>query len=200
MEKYKNFLSKVGTALKRHGYQKKEEVFYVFKNGNWGLVDIQKSRSTAANSISFTINVGVCSTALRSIMGIGPTEDKPEIEDCHWRTRLGFLMPEKKDLWWSLEDGSTTDTAIAEISNLIEAFAVPAIENRISDDKLKETLLTGDAAGCTELQRYVYLTTLMKLTRDERLEATVADFLAAAQGKSWERSAKIHIHELESYA
>lgn len=160
---------------------------------------MQKSRSSTSSIVTFTLNVGICSAMLREKFGVGSLSGKPTIEDCHWRQRIGFLLPQKQDQWWTLDDQTRLENVSAEIVGIVQTVAVPVIQSHISDEQLKEAMFIGDAAGSTELQRYEYLTTLMKLTKDERFEETLTDLLMAAKGKPWERTAKIHISELESY-
>lgn len=46
------------------------------------------------------------------------------------------------------------------------------------------------------MNKYIYVTTLLKQQNDERLPAVIEEFKAISKGKSFEQTAKEHIKEL----
>jgi hypothetical protein len=107
MKEYKHLFNAIGSFLKTHGFTKKGDTFYFLSEGNWGLVSFQKSKGSSKGAVKFTINLGVQSTTLTQVLGSN-NSDKPSIEDCHWKKRIGFLLPQKQDYWWVIEENSTS--------------------------------------------------------------------------------------------
>jgi hypothetical protein len=199
-EKYKLLLNSAGESLKKKGFVKKGSTFYLAAENNWGLVNFQKSKESKSDRIVFTINIGVLSSLLRLTLRNIEISSKPIIDDCHWKKRIGFLMSKKQDHWWVIDEATSIDDLISEVINLLDNFAIPAIENHISDNMLESQWLIGNAEGITELQRYIYLTTLLKLNNKPNLPQVIEDLKKFSRGKAYEYSAKEHIKELESYA
>jgi hypothetical protein len=199
MDNYKSLLAIVGNILKDQGFAKKGDTFCLFKYNNWGLINFQKSKNNSAETISFTINMGVSSTTLRRTIGDGDLTAKPDIEDCHWGKRIGFLLPQKQDYWWQVDNNTSPIHLIDEITDVLNKLAIPEIENHLSDESLESEWLTGVAEGATELQRYIYLTTLLKLNNKEKLSLLVEELRAYSKGKTFEYAAREHLKELETY-
>jgi hypothetical protein len=193
-------LNSAGESLKKKGFVKKGSTFYLAAENNWGLVNFQKSKESKSDRIVFTINIGVLSSLLRLTLRNIEISSKPIIDDCHWKKRIGFLMSKKQDHWWVIDEATSIDDLISEVINLLDNFAIPAIENHISDNMLESQWLIGNAEGITELQRYIYLTTLLKLNNKPNLPQVIEDLKKFSRGKAYEYSAKEHIKELESYA
>src|SRR4051812_28773507 len=103
IKEYKKLLSEIGTVLSAYGFTKKGDTFFSAKNENWALIDFQKSRSSSPDKIVFTITIGICSVALRRFAN----EDlsvNPKIEDCHWKKRIGMLLPINNDFWFQIDN------------------------------------------------------------------------------------------------
>jgi len=192
-------VSTIGKVLKLHGFSKNGKTFYLLKHGNYGMINFQKSQNSTKDVTVFTINVGVTSSVLKKIHYPYGLDKKPNIGECHWQQRIGFLMPIAMDYWWKIDNSESIDNLAVEIINILRDSALPEIEKRMSDESLMNEWLGGTYTGITEYQRYVFLTTLLKLKKDERLPAIVDEFLALFKGQSIEHSVKDHVKELETY-
>ncbi len=195
MGEYKKVLGAMAGLLKAEGFANKGDTFFLLRESNWGVINFQKSKDSSSATTKFTINLGVFSTALGKALG-GSSNDRPAIEDCHWKKRAGFLLPQKRDYWWIVGDDNAPTEIISEISTLLKKTVIPDLKSHITDDKLKQEWLSGISEGLTEFQRYIYLTTLLKLSNDERLGAVVESFMSSSEGKSYEYSAKEHLKGL----
>lgn len=199
MEEFKYLLTVIANVLKNEGFKKKGFTFFSSDEGNWGLIDFQKSKDSERGKIKFTINLGIRSAtiaqALQSIRG-----DQISIETCHWSKRIGFLLPENRDHWWEIgDDRNKTTSIIQEISGILKEIAVLDLKKHIKDESLIEEWLTGQSEGATELQRYIYLTILLKSSNDKRLPEVVENFKQFYKGKSFEYTAVEHLKELKLY-
>lgn len=196
MDNFQYLLDKVAVTLKAYGYAKKGNTCYREKDGNQGLIDFQKSRDKPPAGISFTINAGVFSTELWN-RSVDPVIGKPDISMCQWRKRLGFLMPEKKDIWWLVTDDMVIDPFVAQMEKLIIDLAIPAIETHISDRDLAEAWLRKESGGLTDYTRLNYLITILKLNNDPRLPEAVSELKASAKTKTMEYSIKELLKDLK---
>lgn len=95
MDKYKILISEVDNVLRPLGFRKSGQTFFYNKDGNIGIIDFQKARSSNAASGFFTINLGVYSNALK-VFDNFDVKSKPLISDCHWRKRRFFTACKKR--------------------------------------------------------------------------------------------------------
>jgi hypothetical protein len=136
--------------LLQKGFVRKGLLFSRQLEEVWHFVGFQKSRS----SDTFTVNLGVASKRILRFLE-GPA--KPSFDDCHWNERLGFLSPQRDDLWWTLSDPAS----MAEALLLLKMHGLPSLEALSSDLALRDLWLTGQSPGLTEMQRLVCLSTLL---------------------------------------
>jgi hypothetical protein len=196
VEKYKILIDKTGDFLKGHGFTKKSTTFYVCREGNWGLLNFQKSQESSTEAVYFTINLGVSSTRIREFLDKGKKTRPAAIDECHWKTRVGFILPDKKDTWWKIDEHTRLESIFAEIRAIILNKGIPEIMSHISDESLMLDWLGGTSEGLTNLQRYIYLTTLLKINNKPNLSEVISEFKKFAEANSLEHRAKIHVQNL----
>jgi hypothetical protein len=195
MKEYKDLLKAVEIFLKQEGLTKKGNTYYLAKDGNLGVINFQRSRDMIEGGAKFTINLGVFSSKLSEALPYG-IKGKPAIEDCHWRIRAGYLLPQKQDHWWIVVEGQPIENLATEIIAALEAVLLPELKRSVSDESLKNKWMDSVSGGITEFQRFVFLTTLLKLDKDERLKNVVDDFVSLSKGRSMEASVQEHVKEL----
>lgn len=195
MKEYKDLLKAVEIFLKQEGLTKKGNTYYLAKDGNLGVINFQRSRDMIEGGAKFTINLGVFSSRLSEALPYG-IKGKPAIEDCHWRIRAGYLLPQKQDHWWIVDEGISIDGLVEEIITVLKEKLLPEVKKYMSDESLKNSWMKGDLEGITDLERFVFLTTLLKLDKDERLKNVVDDFVSLSKGRSMEASVQEHVKEL----
>ena len=128
----------VKPALKSLGFGRRRGSFYLFDHGNWAVVNFQRSSSSTAQRIRFTVNVGVASQRLS---GLAPAEwrRKPPPEwKCDWRERLGFYRDEPVDTWWFLDEETDVAALAGEVLTLLVERAIPQMKTRMSDEVLRD--------------------------------------------------------------
>lgn len=165
------------------------------------VIDIQKDRkSSTKEEIRFTINVGISVDALREIAAVdgGPSSSEvPLLERCHWRQRLGRLLPAQRDVWWSVRDEQTAKSVCDEIASGLTDIAFPVLEAMASSDALVKAWQVGRGEGLTEYERRVNLAKLLiALGRREQAQAAVQALEDSSLGKSWAVSAAYDVREL----
>jgi hypothetical protein len=120
------------------------------------------------------------------------------LDDCQWRQRLGFLMPNHRDEWWSIEAATSIESLGKRICESLENLAIPEIDRYIQDQALRDLWLSGHSPGLTNFQRLMNLSVLMKaLGPQTKAELIVRELLDAAKGKPTASIAHAHIRRLE---
>lgn len=197
-ELYKELIKQIGSLLKAKGFSRKGNCFYLRQGDNWGLLDFQKSRKSTADEIIFTINLGVCSGKLLEFFSPDLLEQKPSIEACHWRERVGFLLPERQDNWWLVRATEALDPLVDEVKSCLILVAIPTIEQHLSDEQLCNEWSSGRSPGLTDIQRLVNLSVLLKVAgADSALREILKELEDKSAGKSTASIVKQHLQHLE---
>lgn len=195
LDKYRSLLAEVNNALKPMNYKKSGNAFYCTKDNNIGIIEFQKGRSNTVSSILFTINLGIYSKALK-VFDSFDIKSKPSISDCHWRMRIGFLLPQKQDYWWEINDKTSLSNLIVEIINILKELAIPEMQKYITDESLEKSWMAGVSEGLTEQQMYLYLIALLKIHNREALQVKVEELKRFSKGKPFEQNVKEYLAKL----
>lgn len=182
--------------LRGRGFLKSGYSFVLRLEGNRGLIQFQKGRKSTAAEILFTVNLGVTSERLRRFEG-ETTDSKPSIDGCHWSTRLGFLLPEREDKWWSIRTDAEAEKLGVQFREFLPV-AVEAIGQNISDIALRDLWLRGESPGLSDLNRLRNLSVLLKVFGPARvLEPVLSELKNLSAGRATESMVERHIRKLE---
>lgn len=197
-ELFKKLIAQIAPSLKEHGFVKNSNRFYLKGENNCGLIDFQKSTKSTPSEVVFTINVGVRSDALVDFFDPDALDKRPTIEDCHWRSRIGFLLPGKCDKWWVIDSFDSLENLKYELALCVTDIAIPALDLHISDKYLCKEWLAGKSPGLTNIQRLIYLSVLLKKSgnRDD-YEGVVREMMRESEGGASESRVKVHLRQLE---
>jgi hypothetical protein len=195
MEAYLVLLERIKIHLKSKGFTSKGSTFYIKKDGNWGLISFQKSRSSSSDAMSFTINLGVTSEKLRSFQS--STLSKPHLDDCHWKIRIGELLAIGEDYWWTLDRDTAVDKLCREILGILDEKAIPEIYNNITDEKLENAWFKGISKGITEFERLMNLTAILKLYNKPSTQEAAMALKVFSIDKPFEDVADDHLRKLK---
>lgn len=183
-------------ALQEDGFRRKGRSFYLRRNGNWAVVEFQKSLKSSSEVVVFTINLGVALSTILRFDGVD-AESPPPIGRCHWSTRIGFLLPRKEDTWWRIESESDPGRLRGEIGRALDEIALPRLDALLSDNALCEYRLEGGSDGLTEIQRLRSLSILLKQeARTEELRDVLNTMRDLSEGRPTEGFARGHIKRL----
>ena len=171
---FEEIVNRVADFLRQRGFTRRGNTFFRVQAGNWELIELQKSQKTRADAVVFTVNVGVVSGRLARFFSIPlKSNEPPHDSEWHWRQRLGFLLPEGRDKWWTLDQRVGLEQVSREIEGAL-ALALPEIEKHLQDEALRDLWLTGRSPGLTEVQRLKNLAVLVKaLGPEERVAPTL---------------------------
>jgi hypothetical protein len=143
--------------LQGRGFRAQDGIFVAQIGSNLLMIEPQKSTKSTVDRILFTFNLKVISGRLATLVD----ECEPVRTSCpftHWRQRLGGLLPSPGDHWWGVSEAVPGDAAAA-----LMGLGVPAVLSVGSDESLRDLWLTGRAPGLSELQRLIYLSTLLAI-------------------------------------
>lgn len=126
-------------AIVRMGFEGKKRSYRRTRNGLLDIVDIQLWKYNDATRARFTIELGICvpvalemTAALQSFSYFRPSIANPGITECAERERLGILMPEPRDRWWTMSSGTDPSDVANEVIANLQRFGIPWLERHES--------------------------------------------------------------------
>jgi hypothetical protein len=142
---------KSAETLRLAGFKKQGVHFSRSVNDVVHLLSFQSSTESTSTTVKMTVNVGIWLNAL--------VEDwqKPDIWSSHWRQRIGQLMPEHNDRWWTVSSEHEAKIAASEIDKAVKKYVLPEFENLSNRDALVKLWQAGVSPGLTKLLATRYL-------------------------------------------
>jgi len=132
-------------------------VFRRAQQGNVAVLDFQKSTKTDKDSIVFTINLGVLCGHIMKTLDPKRREDEVRITDCHLRERIGFVVPEGRDIWWTITASTDEARYANQLTTAITQYVLPYLEKFLATENLHQLWKSGSCPGLTEYQRTHFL-------------------------------------------
>lgn len=192
MESFKFFKNCLFGRLASIGFRSGSNIAWRRHKDTVVVVEIQKDRKVGLGGESrFTINVGISINLLRPANSVVPPPEK-----CHWRQRLGRMLPQQADTWWVVGDIQTAQLLCDEIGDGLLRIALPKVDEMASSDALLHAWHQDQGQGLTEYERRVCLIRLLiALDRREEAAAALQAFEQASIGRSWAGSAAVDLKE-----
>ena len=186
--------------LAPRGFERAGDIVWCKAYDTVVVVEVQKDRKYSTKTeIRFTI-AGISVDALRDVVaaaGGSSSSDVPPPEKCHWRQRLGYLLPAQSDMWWSVHDEQSARSLCDEIASELIDIALPKVEAIASSEALIRSWKEGRGQGLTEYERRVNLARLLlALRRVEEARTALQALEDASLGRSWAASAAYDVKEL----
>jgi hypothetical protein len=144
--------------VKPLGFRHDDAVLRKLTQGNSAIVQFQRSGSSSAEVIRFTINLAV-------ICGALPEPGQPALRRAtsihgHLRERIGMLLPSAQDAWWEVTESANVAELSERISGMVFDVGVPYVERYLDTNALMSLWRSGKSPGLTERQRLDYLARL----------------------------------------
>lgn len=114
------FIKLISSSLKNYGFTRKGLYFYLWQNGNLGLVNFQRSRANTAEYIQFTVDLGIVSARLWKFYTSSHLNEKIVPSECHWNERLGIIMY-NQDKWWKIDDVTSLGPLFEEFNEYVQS-------------------------------------------------------------------------------
>lgn len=160
-DSYSQLLADVNEVLVGFRFRRSGRIFRLAKDENVAVIDFQRSVKTTASRIVFTIHFGVWSRRVASFVSGNAIPTKVDTADCHWRERVGFMMPQREDVWWSIESPADALAVTKEVQHALRQLT-PTLVALTDDHMLRDEWLADRSPGLTEIQRLSYLMILVK--------------------------------------
>jgi hypothetical protein len=196
MDLFKELLLEMTALLKPFGFTKKGSLFIKQTEGNWALIEFQKSRDSTKSETIFTINLGIASSFVL-VFEEKDFQKNPSVSECHWTERIGFISNYKRDHWWKLSGPSDLPPTINEITRLLKELAIPEMLRHISDEALIALWYSGKSNGITDFKRIENLSILVKGKKRAEYEKIINELIEYSKGKSFAKSFQVHLEDLK---
>lgn len=200
MDKYAEIVKGIAVVIKSYGFVRKGNTFYLSRSGNWAILNFQKSKTQTHGQISFTINIGILSSKVREFLANDTTPfPRLDLDDCHWKKRIGHMLPQKQDYWWNIGPDTSLEKVREEIVNIINTIVLPEINDNISDEALERNWLSGNSEGLTDMEYFIFMSALLKMYNRDSLSNVIDRFKTFSRGKPYEEVANEHIDKIKNY-
>jgi hypothetical protein len=157
-------LAQLKAALEPLGYRQAGALFLHERPEVVHLVELQSSQVEDAAHIAVTVSLGVYAPAL--VDADIREYIRPSIPQAHWRERLGILMPQRRDKWWTIESAEQAATVAADIAVSLQEYGLPPLAKIPDLAALRKIWQAGASPGLSDYQRRRYL---------ERLSTSAAE-------------------------
>ncbi len=134
-------------VLEPAGFRRRRQVFDRALTDVVHLIDLQRSQSSSAGHLIFTVNLAVWVPSLAHVRA--GRRDDPAVSDAQWRVRIGSLMPEHRDLWWTVTDNASALAVTPAVADALLRHGLPSLASLGSIAALVETWQRGECRGLT---------------------------------------------------
>ncbi len=127
----------LSSLLKRNGFKKSARNFYRTHDNRIDVINVQASQSNYGDEGKFTVNVGVYYPSIAEITGAPPIKGMPKEYHCTIRERIGLLMDENKDMWWSIDSATDRSMTASDLASKVDALCLPWLDKMSDLDAVK---------------------------------------------------------------
>jgi hypothetical protein len=166
-EKFEVIMRQLGEFLAAEDFRRSGRCFHKRLPGGcirWSICS-QKSRHSTAQQIDFTFNIDA--------------EWKHRPARCEeWETRttwytgvgsrIGFLMPEKQDTWWTVNQGTSADFLSDQISAMLASCILPFFRQFPTEEAITQYLRARE--NDTMRRNYPHAITMLEFDLREKKE------------------------------
>jgi hypothetical protein len=113
------------TALKAAGFSRRGNHMFRTSNDLIHGIHFQASRWGSKDEGQFTINLVVTSGAIFEFWTGKPLPSNPATALFPIQQRIGRVMPQDRDQWWSVDNSTDLEALGADVTQTINSFALP---------------------------------------------------------------------------
>lgn len=151
-------LERMRVYLKTKGFAKSGQVFK-YSNGDLTYyVDLQSSKYSTEQELTFTINIGIASEILHELQ----YDTLGYYGKRHFSKRIGDYLIPAHDIWWTVTESTSAETVAKEIVTIINEQVLKEFEKIKTTADLIKLWMSGKGYGLSEMQRQQYLVLLYK--------------------------------------
>jgi hypothetical protein len=130
------------------GFRRQGNHLHRLVDGVFHAINFQGSQWGSASSGSFTVNLVVTSPFLHTTWTGRPFPSNPASSLFPLRSRIGRLMPSRRDHWWEVDDRTIVDTLAQEAATEIIQYGLPFFEPFKSTKSMLVSLREGKELPC----------------------------------------------------
>ena len=164
---YRQVQSKTAKLLNGLGFKRKGSIIFTAKDDNFAVIHFQSNRYSTKTELTFTVNVGVIIGKLVDPRAYSQCLKHPSIVHAQVRLRIGNLLPEKRDKWWTITEDVEIVESSKDFARLMIQTAVPFIQHFMVIENVISAWEHGTAPGLTDIGRIRYLAQLKDLVAKE---------------------------------
>ena len=151
--------------LKSKGYRRHSQTFNKWVGKNCEVVNFQGSKWSTREQYDFFVNLGVFNRRIFEFENdSGQLREPPEFPSeagCHWRRRLGELLPTRLPKEWSIRVSDSLAELGTEIRSGLDVYALPLMDQLVTDEGLRDSLLRNGELGGMALPQLIELAALV---------------------------------------
>lgn len=123
--------------LAEQGFRGSGATFVLPSHSHFATVGLQKSQLSHRETLKFTANV----TVVAKYVWLSLRDAKPHLPIREpntryggevWQRRIGNLLPDGQDKWWSIASEADATNAVGELASAVEVYVLPAMRARLS--------------------------------------------------------------------
>jgi Domain of unknown function (DUF4304) len=132
--RFNAMITTVARELAPFGFKKHGRLIRLFADGNCALISFQRSSSSSAHLIRFTINIGLVLADLLAYMYPNRSLRQAQIMDSLLLMRFDKLVSDRElgDKWWDLTDSSDSERMAAEVADFMVAYVAPFVTSHLT--------------------------------------------------------------------
>jgi hypothetical protein len=181
-----------------NGFKRRGQNFICQSLECWGVINFQKSRYSSVEEKSFTINLAIAAKRILAYRGI-ITNTPPPAYACHWTIRIGELMAEKQDKWWTVSEESNYSMVESDVKKAFSELAIPIITSHLSEKGLFD-LWESKLPGSFEYPRLKDKSILLAIDkRVDEMPTILQRIREMCKGTLAELGAEEHIAQLKKH-
>jgi hypothetical protein len=130
----------IAPALRAEGFKGSGSEYSLPDANYLALLGFQRSTYSSAAQVKFTLNLKVVSRSAwknaRSEISFLPVTPRVNMRYAgapEWTKRIGLLMSDPHDHWWTLRAEDDSGPIAGEVLEAVRTFAIPALREQIGD-------------------------------------------------------------------
>ncbi|MCA9618985.1 MAG: DUF4304 domain-containing protein [Myxococcales bacterium] len=166
-------------ALRDLGFRKRGQTARRSRDAVTQIVNLQKSGSNRGQTGRFTINLAIFHSVLSNLVAWYPQGRSPGESEVAVQARLGHLLPDAGDKWWTVGPRSDASRLGAEVTHAVLTYGVPWLDDHTELEACLDRSVTHNAV--------VRAAMLVALDRKDDAVRLMADDLLAttARAAAW---------------
>jgi hypothetical protein len=137
--------------LKSVGFKRNGRTLYRHGSNYSDVINLQASQWNTADSMKFTANVGVHQLDLASELQRQRAALPQKVEECMLQERIGWVMPDQRDVWWCIDAEHTEEHAATSLSAAVGNWVLPWYEQCRSRGTLIQFLSSRSGWGAADM-------------------------------------------------